>query len=141
MYYTLPKIIAGIVMLACLTHSKVDAQESISQNSTDLSFEIVVKSDADRQYVDICTEALLRYDNLDEYRFVHSNRTISFQKLNIEVILLSARTLFLNSGRFIQNSCIDHNEIYSDVEFRLIIQEGQYCISPVFINEKEHICP
>ena len=128
-------------MLACLSHTKVSAQESISQNSTDLSFEIVVNSDVDRQYVDICTEALLRYDNLDEYRFVHSNRTISFQKLNIEVNLLSARTLFLTSGRFIQNACIDHNEIYSDVEFRLIIQDGQYCISPVFINEKEHICP
>lgn len=141
MYYTLPKIIAGIAMLACLSHTKVSAQESISQNSTDLSFEIVVNSDVDRQYVDICTEALLRYDNLDEYRFVHSNRTISFQKLNIEVNLLSARTLFLTSGRFIQNACIDHNEIYSDVEFRLIIQDGQYSISPVFINEKEHICP
>jgi hypothetical protein len=128
-------------MLACLSHTKVSAQESISQNSTDLSFEIVVNSDVDRQYVDICTEALLRYDNLDEYRFVHSNRTISFQKLNIEVNLLSARTLFLTSGRFIQNACIDHNEIYSDVEFRLIIQDGQYSISPVFINEKEHICP
>jgi hypothetical protein len=141
MYYTLPKIIAGIAMLVCLSLTKVSAQESISQNSTDLSFEIVVNSDVDRQYVDICTEALLRYDNLDEYRFVHSNRTISFQKLNIEVNLLSARTLFLTSGRFIQNACIDHNEIYSDVEFRLIIQDGQYSISPVFINEKEHICP
>jgi hypothetical protein len=128
-------------MLVCLSLTKVSAQESISQNSTDLSFEIVVNSDVDRQYVDICTEALLRYDNLDEYRFVHSNRTISFQKLNIEVNLLSARTLFLTSGRFIQNACIDHNEIYSDVEFRLIIQDGQYSISPVFINEKEHICP
>jgi len=128
-------------MLACFSHSKVSAQESISQNSTDLSFEIIVKSEADRQYVDICTEALLRYDNLDEYRFVHSNRTVSFQKLNIEVNLLSAKSLYVSSGRFIQNACIDHDEIYSDVEFRLIIQDDQYCISPIFINEKEHICP
>jgi hypothetical protein len=141
MYLTLPKIIAGIAMLACFSHSKVSAQESISQNSTDLSFEIIVKSEADRQYVDICTEALLRYDNLDEYRFVHSNRTVSFQKLNIEVNLLSAKSLYVSSGRFIQNACIDHDEIYSDVEFRLIIQDDQYCISPIFINEKEHICP
>jgi len=128
-------------MLACLSRTKVSAQESVSQNSTDLSFEIVVKSDADRQYIDICTAALLGYDNIDEYRFVHSNRTISFQKLNIEVILLSAQSLFLSSGRFIQDACIESGEIYSDVEFRLTVQDGQYFISPVFINEKEHICP
>jgi hypothetical protein len=141
MYYTLPKIIAGIAMLACFSHSKVCAQGSTTQNLADLSFEIVVKSEVDRQYVDICTDALLRYDNLDEYRFVQSNRNISFQKINIEVILFSAESLVLSSGKFIQDACIDQGELYSEVEFRLFLQDGQYCIAPIFINEKELICP
>jgi hypothetical protein len=141
MYYTLPKIIAGIAVLACLAHSKVDAQESISQNSTDLSFEIAVNSEADKQYVAICTEALLAYDNLDNYRFVHSNRTISFQKIGLRITLLSAESLLTSSGRFIQDACIDHGDVYSEVEFRLFIQDGVYSVTPVFINEKELICP
>ena len=128
-------------MLACFSHSKVCAQGSTTQNLADLSFEIVVKSEVDRQYVDICTDALLRYDNLDEYRFVQSNRNISFQKINIEVILFSAESLALSSGKFIQDACIDQGELYSEVEFRLFLQDGQYCIAPIFINEKELICP
>lgn len=128
-------------MLACFSHSKVCAQGSTTQNLADLSFEIVVKSEVDRQYVDICTDALLRYDNLDEYRFVQSNRNISFQKINIEVILFSAESLVLSSGKFIQDACIDQGELYSEVEFRLFLQDGQYCIAPIFINEKELICP
>ena len=128
-------------MLACFSHSKVCAQGSTTQNLADLSFEIVVKSEVDRQYVDICTDALLRYDNLDEYRFVQSNRNISFQKINIEVILFSAESLVLSSGKFIQDACINQGELYSEVEFRLFLQDGQYCIAPIFINEKELICP
>jgi hypothetical protein len=141
MYYTLPKIFAGIAMLVCFTHNKVSAQESVSQNISDLSFELVVNSVADRQYAEICFDALLRYDNLDGYRFVHSNRNISFQKLNIEVILLSARELLLSSFRYIQEACIDHGDVYADVEFRLILQYGVYTIAPIFTNEKELICP
>ena len=128
-------------MLVCFTHNKVSAQESVSQNTSDLSFELVVNSEADRQYAEICIDALLRYDNLDGYRFVHSNRNISFQKLNIEVILLSAQELLLSSGRFIHEACIDHGDVYADVEFRLILQDGVYTIAPIFTNEKELICP
>ena len=141
MYHTLPKIFAGIAVLVCFTHNKVSAQESVSQNISDLSFELVVNSEADRQYAEICIDALLRYDNLDGYRFVHSNRNISFQKLNIEVILLSAQELLLSSGRFIHEASIDHGDVYADVEFRLILQDGVYTIAPIFINEKELICP
>jgi hypothetical protein len=141
MYNTLPKIFAGIAMLVCFTHSKVSAQESVSQNTSDLSFELVVNSEADRQYAEICIDALLRYDNLDGYRFVHSNRNISFQIHKIEVILLSAQELLLSSGRFIQEACIDHGDVYADVEFRLILQDGVYAIAPIFTNEKELICP
>lgn len=141
MYSTLPKIIAGIVMLASFSHENVSAQESNSLNYTDLSFEILVDSDLDRQYADICTEALLRYDNLDGYRFVHSNRVVSFQKIGIRVNLLSSKSLFESTGRFIQDVCIDHGDVYSEVEFRLLLQDGVYRISTIFINEKEVICP
>jgi hypothetical protein len=141
MYYTLPKIISGIAVLVCLAQTKVAAQESASSDSTELSFELQVNDDQAKQYAEICTEALLRYDNLDEYRFVHTNRVISFQKLNIKVILFSARNLNLSSGRYIQDACIDHGDIYSEVEFRLFLQEEHYCIAPIFINEKELICP
>lgn len=141
MYYTLPKIFASIAMLVCFTHSKVSAQESVSQSISDLTFELVVNSEADRQYAEICIDALLRYDNLDGYRFVHSNRNISFQKLNIEVILLSAKELLLSSGRFIHEASIDHGDVYADVEFRLILQDGVYTIAPIFTDEKELICP
>ena len=128
-------------MLVCLAHTRLSAQESASSDSTELSFELQVNDEQAKQYAEICTEALLRYDNLDEYRFVHTNRVISFQKLNIKVILFSARNLNLSSGRYIQDACIDHGDIYSEVEFRLFLQEGQYCIAPIFINEKELICP
>lgn len=128
-------------MLACLDHTKVSGQESIPTNYTELTFELQSNEDQYNRYVEICEDALMRFDNLDEYRFVHSNRIISFQKLNIQVELFSAKSLNVSSGRFIQEACINHGEIYSDIEFRLIIQDGEYCISPVFINEKEHICP
>ena len=128
-------------MLVSLAFTQVAAQESTSSDLTELSFELQVNDSQARQYADICTEALIRYDNLDEYRFVHENRVVSFQKIGITVTLLSAKSLFVSSGRFIQEACIDHENVYSEVEFRLIIQDGQYCISPVFINEKEHICP
>lgn len=129
-------------MLVCLAHTKLAAQESIiPTNKVELTFELQVKEDQYKQYAEICEDALMRYDNLDEYRFVHSDRIISFQKLNFQIILFSAESLNLSSGRFIQDACINHGEIYSDVEFRLIIQDGQYCISPVFINNKELICP
>ena len=141
MYYTLPKIFAGIAMLVCLAHNNTVAQESLPLNNSELTFELEVKDSQYLIFANICEDALMRYDNLDEYRFVDSNRIISFQKLNIKVELFSAKSLHLSSGRFIQESCINHGEIYSDIEFRLIIQDGQYCISPVFINEKELICP
>ena len=141
MYYTLPKIIAGIAMLVCLSHTKVGAQESSSSVSTELSFELQVNDQQAKQYAEICTEALLRYDNLDEYRFVHENRVVSFQKIGITVTLLSAKSLFVSSGRFIHDASIDHGDVYSEVEFRLFIQDDQYCIAPIFINEKELICP
>jgi hypothetical protein len=141
MYYTLPKITAGIVMLVCLAQTKVAAQESIPTNNTEFTFELQVNDAQSKQYAEICEDALMRYDNLDEYRFVHSDRIISFQKLNFQIILFSAESLNLSSGRFIQDACINHGEIYSDVEFRLIILDGKYCISPVFINEKELIYP
>ena len=128
-------------MLVCLAHNKVVAQESIPNNQFELTFELQVKEDQYKQYAEICQDALMRYDNLDEYRFVHSDRVISFQKLNFQIILFSAESLNLSSGRFIQDACINHGEIYSDVEFRLILQDDKYCISPVFINEKELICP
>ena len=128
-------------MLACLAHTKLSAQESSSSGSTELSFELQVNDQQAKQYAEICTEALLRYDNLDEYRFVHENRVVSFQKIGITVTLLSAKSLFVSSGRFIQDACIDHGDVYSDIEFRLFIQDGQYCIAPIFINEKELICP
>jgi hypothetical protein len=121
MYFTLPKITASIVMLACLDLTKVAAKESISQNPTDLSFEFIVNSEYDKQYVDICTEAMHRYDNVDEYRFVHSNTIISFQKQNFKINLISAKFLNLRSGKF--------------------IQDGPNPISQVFINEKEYMCP
>ena len=129
-------------MLVCLAHTKLAAQESIiPTNQVELTFELQVKEDQYKQYAEICEDALMRYDNLDEYRFVHSDRIISFQKLNFQIILFSAESLNLSSGRFIQDACINHGEIYSEVEFRLFLQDGQYCISPVFINEKELICP
>jgi len=141
MYYTLPKITTGIAMLVSLAHTQVAAQESIPTNYTELTFELQVNEEQHKHYAEICKDALIRYDNLDEYRFIHSDRIISFQKLNFQIILFSAESLNLLSGRFIQDACINHGEIYSDVEFRLIIQDGKYCISPVFINEKELICP
>jgi len=141
MYYTLPKISAGIAVLVSLAHFKVAAQESTSSDRTELTFELQVNDSQARQYADICTEALIRYDNLDEYRFVHEKRVVHFQKIGITVTLLSAKSLFVSSGRFIQEACIDHEDVYSEVEFRLIIQDGQYCIAPIFINEKELICP
>ena len=141
MYYTLPKITASIAVLVCLAHTQVAAQESIPTNQDELTFELSVKEDQYKHYAQLCEDALMRYDNLDEYRFVHSERIISFQKLNFQIILFSAESLNLSSGRFIQDACIDHGEIYSDVEFRLIIQDGKYCISPLFINDKELICP
>ncbi|MFA9220171.1 MAG: hypothetical protein ACEQSL_03185 [Sediminibacterium sp.] len=141
MYYTLPKITASIAMLVCLAHFNVAAQESIPSKQSELTFEIQVNEEQNKLYAEICEDALMRYDNLDEYRFVHSDRIISFQKLNITVILFSAKKLNLTSGRFIQDACINHGEIYSEVEFRLFLQDGQYCIAPIFINEKELICP
>lgn len=141
MYYTLPKIIAGIAMLVCMANHKVVAQESASSDITDLTFELQLNDAQAKQYAEICTQALLRYDNLDEYRFVHSNRNVSFQKLNCTVTLYSAKSLFVSSERFIQDATIDHGEAYSEVEFRLFLQDGQYCITPIFINEKELICP
>jgi len=128
-------------MLVCNSHSKVSAQESSSTISSELSFELQANDPQAKRYVEICTDALLRYDNLDEYRFVHENRIISFQKTGVSVTLLSAKSLFVSTGRFIQDACIDHGEIYSDVEFRLFIQDDKYCIAPIFINEKELICP
>ena len=128
-------------MLVCLSHTKVGAQESSSSVSTELSFELQVNDQQSKQYAEICTEVLLRYDNLDEYRFVHENRVVSFQKIGITVTLLSAKSLFISSGRFIQDACIDHCDVYSEVEFRLFIQDDQYCIAPIFIYEKELICP
>ena len=128
-------------MLLCLGYTNAEAQESLPLNNSELTFELVVKDSQHKSFVNICEDALMRYDNLDEYRFVHSDRIISFQKLNIQVKLFSAKSLHFSSGRFIQEACINHGEIYSDIEFRLIIQDGQYCISPVFMNEKELICP
>ncbi len=128
-------------MLVCLAHTQVGAQESTSSDSTELTFELQVNDEQAKQYAEICTEALLQYDNLDEYRFVHSNRLISFQKLNCTVTLYSAKSLFVSNGRFIQDATIDHGDVYADVEFRLFLQDGQYCIAPIFINEKELICP
>lgn len=128
-------------MLVCLALTQVAAQESIPTNYTEFTFELQVNDPQAKQYAEICEDALMRYDNLDEYRFVHSDRIISFQKLNITVILFSAKKLNLTSGRFIQDACINHGEIYSEVEFRLFLQDGQYCIAPIFINEKELICP
>jgi hypothetical protein len=140
MYCTLPKIFAGIAMLGCIAHTNVSAQESISKNFPEETFEIL-KSNVDSKTLSVCIDALRRFDNLDEYRFVHSNRTIVFQKIEIEVNLFSAKSLFVSSGRAILNACIDHGDIYSDIEFRLIIQDGIYSIVPIFINEKELICP
>jgi hypothetical protein len=140
MYYTLPKIIAGIAMLVCFSHTKVRAQESISNNFDELTFELSSER-YDKQYFDVCTSALVHFDNLDEYRFVHSNRTINIQKLNIQVTLYSAKSLNVSSGRYIHDACINHGEVYSEVEFRLILQDGVYSIVPIFINEKEIICP
>lgn len=141
MYYTLPKISAGIAVLVCLAHFKVAAQGSTSSDRTELTFELQVNDSQARQYADICTEALIRYDNLDEYRFVHEKRVVRFQKIGISVTLFSAKSLFVSTGRFIQDDCIDYGDIYSEIEFRLFIQDGQYCIAPIFINEKELICP
>lgn len=128
-------------MLVSLALTQVAAQESIPTNNTELTFELQVKEDQYKHYAEICEDALMRYDNLDEYRFVHSDRLITFQKLGISVTLFSAKSLFASSNRFIQGACIDHGEIYSEVEFRLFLQDGQYCIAPIFINEKELICP
>lgn len=128
-------------MLVSLANTHAVAQESLPLNNSELTFELEVKDSQYKGFADICEDALMRYDNLDEYRFVDSDRIISFQKLNIQVKLFSAKSLYLSSERFIQEACINHGEIYSDIEFRLIIQDGQYCISPVFMNEKELICP
>lgn len=128
-------------MLVSLANTHAVAQESLPLNNSELTFELEVKDSLYKGFADICEDALMRYDNLDEYRFVDSDRIISFQKLNIQVKLFSAKSLYLSSERFIQEACINHGEIYSDIEFRLIIQDGQYCISPVFMNEKELICP
>ena len=128
-------------MLVCLALTQVAAQESNSQNVSDLSFELVFNSDADKQFAEICIDALLRYDNLESYRFVHENRIVYFQKIGVSVKLYSAKSLLISSGRFIQDACIDHGDVYSEIEFRLYLQDGQYCISPIFINEKELICP
>jgi hypothetical protein len=119
----------------------VSAQENSSTISTELSFELQLNDAQAKQYAEICKEALLRYDNLDEYRFVHENRVVSFQKIGISVTLLSAKSLHVSSGRFIQDACIDQGELYSEVEFRLFLQDGKYCIAPIFMNEKELICP
>lgn len=140
MYYTLPKIIASIAMLVCFTYTKVGAQESVTKIHTELSFELSNRF-FDAHYFDVCTAALINFDNLDDYRFVHSDRTINIQKLNIKVTLYSAKSLNVSSGRYIQDSCIDHGDVYSDVEFRLILQDGVYSIAPIFINEKEIVCP
>jgi hypothetical protein len=126
MYYTLPKIIASIAMLVCFTYTKVGAQESVTKIHTELSFELSNRF-FDAHYFDVCTAALINFDNI--------------QKLNIEVTLYSAKSLNVSSGRYIQDSCIDHGDVYSDVEFRLILQDGVYSIAPIFINEKEIVCP
>lgn len=128
-------------MLVCLALTKVAAQESPSSGSPELSFELHSNDAQAKQYAEICTNALLQYDNLDEYRFVHENRVVSFQKIGITVTLLSAKSLLVSSGRFIQDACIDHGDVYSEIEFRLFLQDGQYSITPIFINEKELICP
>lgn len=128
-------------MLVCLALTKVAAQESLPSNQVVLTFELNIKDEQAKQYIAICEDALLRYDNLDNYRFVHSNRVISIQKTGISVTLFTAKSLFVSTGRFIQDACIDHGDIYSEIEFRLFIQDGQYCIAPIFINEKELICP
>jgi hypothetical protein len=141
MYYTLPKITASFAMLVCLALTKVVAQESLPKNQVELTFELNINDEQAKQFEGICEEALLRYDNLDDCRFVHSNRVISIQKTGISVTLFSAKSLFVSTGRFIQDDCIDHGDIYSEIEFRLFMQDGQYCIAPIFINEKELICP
>ncbi len=128
-------------MLVCLALTQVAAQESIPTNYTEFTFELQVIDPQAKQYAEICQDALVRFDNLDEYRFVNSDRVVSFQKLGIFVKLYSAKSMFITSGRFIQDACINHGEIYSEVEFRLFLQDGQYCIAPIFINEKELICP
>ena len=128
-------------MLVSLAHTQVAAQESIPTNQVELTFELQVNEEQYKRYLEICEDALMRYDNLDEYRFVHTDRVISFQKLGISVTLFSAKSLFVSSKRFIQGACIDHGDVYSEIEFRLFLQEGQYCIAPIFINEKELICP
>ena len=128
-------------MLVSLALTKVAAQESLPTNQAELTFELNVNDEQSKQYIGICEDALLRYDNLDDCRFVHSNRVVSFQKIGIDVTLFSASSLFASTGRFIQDACIDHGDIYSEIEFRLFIQDGQYCIAPIFINEKELICP
>ena len=128
-------------MLVCLALTKVVAQESLPKNQVELTFELNINDEQAKQFEGICEEALLRYDNLDDCRFVHSNRVISIQKTGISVTLFSAKSLFVSTGRFIQDDCIDHGDIYSEIEFRLFMQDGQYCIAPIFINEKELICP
>ena len=128
-------------MLVCLALTQVAAQESTPTNQVELTFELNVNDELSKQYVAICEEALLRYDNLESYRFVHENRIVSFQKIGISVNLFPAKSLLISSGRFIQDGCIDHGDVYSEIEFRLYLQDGKYCISPIFINEKELICP
>ena len=71
-------------MLACLALTEVAAQENIPTNPIELTFELNVNDEQSKQYVGICEDALLRYDNLDDLRFVHSNRVVSFQKIGIE---------------------------------------------------------
>ncbi len=119
-------------MLVCLALTKVAAQESIPRNNSKLTFELKVKEEQYEQFEKICEDALLRYDNLDDCRFVHLNRVISFQKIGISATLFSASSLLESTGRFIQDACIDHGDIYSEIEFRLFIQDGQYCIAPIF---------
>ncbi len=92
-------------MLVSLAHTQVAAQESIPTNQVELTFELQVNEEQNKRYLEICQDALMRYDNLDEYRFVHSDRVISFQKLGISVTLYSAKSLFVSSKRFIQGAC------------------------------------
>ncbi len=128
-------------MLVCFSHLNVRAQESIPTNYTELTFELQSNEDQYKRYVEICEDALMRFDNLDEYRFVHSDRVVYFQKLGIRVTLYSAKSMFVSSGRYIQDACIDHGDVYSEIEFSLYLQDDKYCIAPIFINEKELISP
>lgn len=140
MKHLILNISAIATFFLCFTNCNLFAQDRNSTKFTETTFEIHVIDEFSEDFAAICAEALLRYDNLDEYRFVHTDRIVSIQKTGVSVRLVSAKSLFVSSGRFIQDACIDRGEIYSDIEFRLFLQDGQYSIAPIFINEKEHIC-